>query len=203
MSRTIKVFYTSSPFGEGTELTLTGVRLPTKEEVETLWPQKKDREYSDDSIGFNRLPWWLQTPGTDDGYVTRVEGNGNIDSFGYPVDMEIAVRPVLEVEGLDKMDPNAKWFIVQEDDGTTARVYHRFGKNLIYADGELDVLLDGEPRRESNIILRRFDSQSNDYNGSELEQFVDEVFPGRVTEYLNGDFTPSCDDRQILDEDCR
>ena len=97
------------------------MRLPTKEEVETLWPQKKDREYSDDSISFNRWPWWLQTPGADDGYVTRVEGNGNIDSFGYPVDMEIAVRPVLEVEGLDKMDPNAKWFIVQEDDGTTAR----------------------------------------------------------------------------------
>lgn len=99
--------------------------------------------------------WWLRTPGTFCG-TAEVDENSNVNYFGLKVDYNwCGVRPALTVKNLDSLNYEI---------GETVKV---LGLTAQYI-GDNSVLLC------ESIAKHRFDSKSNDYETSEIKQFIEE-----------------------------
>lgn len=103
--------------------------------------------------------WWLRSPGNCFYYAAFVYCDGFLDnSDGVDVDNDDgAVRPVLQVSNLDSLNLEI---------GETVKVFNLMAEYI----GENKVLLC-EP-----IFKSCFDSESNDYETSEVKKKIDEWF---------------------------
>lgn len=100
--------------------------------------------------------WWLRSPGDYSDCAAYVNYNGSIYSLGYYVNyFHVAVRPALRIGNLESS--NLK----------VGERVEECGRTWIVIDVD-----EGLAIAEKPIALRRFDPEKNDYESSEVRQFL-------------------------------
>ena len=108
----------------------------------------------EDKIPLIRDSWWLRSPGYDQFFAAFVYGNGPLNYGGDDVNNDaVAVRPALRID--NPQSGNLK-----------------IGDRFVEADFPWIVIGDGLAIAEVPIAWRRFDAESNDYETSEIRQFL-------------------------------
>lgn len=110
--------------------------------------------------------WWLRSPSYDQDRAVFVLTNGSIHKLGYGVYYcDSAVRPALILEL--EVSNNLFWYKPERLVGTKIK-YGNYKWTILDADfGELYVLCD------ELIARHRFDPKSNDWDKSELKQWLE------------------------------
>lgn len=95
--------------------------------------------------------WWLRSPGDDSDRAAGVSYDGSVGDYGYYVDIvDVAVRPALRLESSA----------------------HKIGDRVIEAGFPWIVIDEGIAIAEVPIAFRRFAPSDNDYDTSEIRQFL-------------------------------
>ena len=126
-----------------TTLEVEEITLLTADEAKKL--PKSIREY--------RAHWWLHSPGTVSECVTYVNIYGDIDNYGIYVDYNFgAVRPVLKIKNIQ---------------------FHNIGDIISIKGKRYVVISENQVLYDDEIVYNRFDTNSNDYEKSEIKQIVE------------------------------
>ena len=108
--------------------------------------------------------WWLRSPGNGSNYAADVRYDGSIDYYGYNVNGDgDAVRPALHLES----------------------PAYKIGDRVIEAGFPWIVIDEGIAIAEVPIAFRRFDPTDNDYDTSEIRQFLMDWYEERKTNEQN------------------
>ena len=108
----------------------------------------------EDKIPFIRDSWWLRSPGDVQANAAFVYDDGYLIDLGYGVSYDaVAVRPALSID-----NPQANNL--------------KIGDRFVEADFPWIVIDEGLAIAEVPIAWRRFDAESNDYETSDIRQFL-------------------------------
>ncbi|MBQ5806307.1 MAG: hypothetical protein IIW24_03550 [Lachnospiraceae bacterium] len=120
----------------------------------------------------NKCWWWLRSPGYNSNHAVVVDASGAVSEDGYFVsDVDCAVRPVIRVtdENIDDMKEiedgyirylGTKWIDITDYIGTVCLLKKKCLKRP-----------------------HRFDSESNDYEKSEIKEYIEEWYRRRQEKY--------------------
>lgn len=123
------------------KVSLNGITLLTSEEASGL---SKDVLY-----GINTGYWWLSDPAEEKGYVSFVATNTVNNNRGFDPCEQLAVRPVLLVDGLH-----------------SGEMFSVFGHNWT-------MITDTQALCNEAIAKRRFDEKSTVWKRSELKKWLE------------------------------
>lgn len=105
--------------------------------------------------------WWLRSPGDYSDNAAYVHSDGSVSNYGYNVDIDnVAVRPALRISNQESENLKVGERFVKYD-----FPWIKIDENLAIA--------------EVPIAFRRFDKYLNNYDDSEIRQFVKEWLKGR------------------------
>lgn len=111
-----------------------------------------------------RCKWWLRSPGIDSNHAAGVDINGYVNYYGSLVYcVHDAVRPALHLES----------------------PAHKIGDRVIEAGFPWIVIDKGIAIAEVPIAFRWFDPTDNDYDVSEIRQFLMDWYEERKTNEQN------------------
>lgn len=125
-------------------------QFDSKETKITLLTTEQAKKLSENILACGKW-WWLRSPGSVQSFAAFVYNDGGISEYGYPVEQDdIAVRPAFKIANLSS--------VFGEKVYVGKLLCTVIGKNLVLAD--------------ECVCNHRFDSESNDWEASELKAFI-------------------------------
>jgi hypothetical protein len=152
------------------------IDLLTVEEAKKLPKEIRICDASKKFVGYvsnnNKCCWWLRSPGRASKDAAVVDASGAVNELGnYVIDDILAVRPVIRVtdENIDDMEEigdgyirylGTKWIDITDYIGTVCLLKKKCLKRP-----------------------HRFDSASNDYEKSEIKEYIESWYQRRKKKY--------------------
>lgn len=148
-----------------------------KEDPIFLLSKEEYKKYKDKIPKINCW-WWLRSPGDESDYVAGISDSAFVYDYGSIVNCsDVAVRPALKIS--DSIRTKLRKFIPVIN-ANKLQTYHRFGDRIVFNGVTWMKLSDDIYISEMPIDFRRFDASSNNYETSEIRQFLLKWFEERL-----------------------